>query len=367
MPFARPRRAAAAVSLVLASALLSACGSSSSPSATTAAPSATSSSSDAAATTSYPLTIENCGTEQTFTEPPKRVVILNGTSVAEVTSFIVLGIEDSIVGNAQSYGVSDDPTMVDRIAAVPTGGLSLNKNFDVPAEQVLALKPDLVVSTWSGGFDSSMGFATREHLAAAGASNLLNPVNCPYVKADASEQEKAAYANASVESSFEFLALLGEIFDVQGKAADVTTGLQARIEVVQDKVAALPTRTVLIAFPGMAMMTDNGVPAVFAGGVYDDVIRLAGGVNSFAGKDQAFLRTLNNEALAAASVDVLATGTFTPTEKPEDEAAKILQAFPTWEAAKNSSFVAVSDGIYLGPSNVYAIEKLAQELHPDAF
>jgi iron complex transport system substrate-binding protein len=80
----------------------------------------------------------------TFEKAPSRVLLLNGASVGEVESFVTLGIQDRIVANSQSYGVSDDPSMVDKVKAVPTGGLKLNENFEVPREQVLALKPDLL-------------------------------------------------------------------------------------------------------------------------------------------------------------------------------------------------------------------------------
>jgi iron complex transport system substrate-binding protein len=126
----------------------------------------------APAKTSYPLTIDNCGQKVTFTGAPQRVLILNGTSVGEVESFIQLGLQKNILANAQHYGVSDDPDMVAQIKALPTGGLTENKNFDVPAEQVLAAKPDLVVSTWSGGFDAKQGFATRERVGGDGAGQM---------------------------------------------------------------------------------------------------------------------------------------------------------------------------------------------------
>ena len=365
--FRTPARLSAAAAGL---ALLAACGAGSSapaaaPSSTT--PSAAASSTGAATRTTYPLTIDNCGVKLTFTQAPKRVVILNGTSVAEVESFLVLGLEGTIVANAQSYGVSDDPTMVERIKAVPTGDLKMNKNFDVPAEQVLALKPDLVVSTWSGGFDGKLGFATREQLSAAGSNTLVPAVNCANGKPDATAQEKAAYANASVTSSFDFLTLLGQVFDVQDKAAATVAELQGRLDAVAQKVQGKPVKSALIAFPGMSMMTSTGVPAVFAGGVYDDIVKRAGGVNAFAGKDNAALRDINTEALSAAKVDVLATGTFTPQEKPEVEAAKILKQFPSWEASKTNTFVTISDGAYIGPSIVFGVEKLAKAMHPDAF
>ncbi|MDX3006297.1 ABC transporter substrate-binding protein [Kribbella solani] len=319
------------------------------------------------AKTAYPLTIGNCGLKQTFTKPPSRVLILNGTSVGEAESFVLLGLQKNVLANGQSYGVSDDPAMVAKVAALPKSGLSINKNFDVPAEQVLALKPDLVVSTWSGGFQASSGFATREQLAAAGAATIVNPVNCAFGNPQATATEKAAYDAQGVESSFAFLTLLGQIFDVQQKAADTVAALRTRIDAVRTKVQGSAPKKVVIMYPGMSMMNENSLPAVMTGGIYDDVIKAAGGVNAFAGQSSDATRTINAEQLAAADVDVLVVGAFTPQEKPADEAAKLLKQFPQWNAAKTGTFTTVADGAYLGPLNAYAVEKIAKAAHPDKF
>ncbi|POM23152.1 corrinoid ABC transporter substrate-binding protein [Actinomadura rubteroloni] len=309
--------------------------------------------------TAYPLTFDNCGTKVTFRTPPRRVLILNGTSVGEVESFLMLGLGGSVVANAQSYGVSDDPSMIGRIKALPTGGVTANKNFDVPAEQVLKLRPDLVVSTWSGGFDARKGFATREQLAAAGITSLVNPVNCASGKPDATAAEKTAYKNQSINSSLEFLLLLGRIFDVQKRATELVDGLRARVDAIRRRVAGLPAKKVLIAYPGMAMMNANGLPAVMTGGIYDDVIRAAGGVNAFAGQGENLTRTLSREQLAAAQVDVLVVGLFTPQEKGDAEAAKLFAAYPQWRASRTRTYTVVSDGVYLGPLNAAGVEKIA--------
>ncbi|MFD0690846.1 ABC transporter substrate-binding protein [Actinomadura fibrosa] len=315
--------------------------------------------------TSYPLSFDNCGTKVSFSKAPQRVLILNGTSVAEVESFLMLGLEKHILANAQTYGVSDDPSMIAKIRALPTGGLTMNKNFDVPAEQVLKLKPDLVVSTWSGGFDAKRGFATREQLAAAGITTLVNPVNCANGKPDATAAEKRAYRNQSINSSFEFLLLLGRIFDAQQRAADLVSRLRGRIEAVRARTAGKPARKVLIAYPGMAMMNANGLPAVMTGGIYDDVIRAAGGTNSFSGRGEEVTRTLNKEQLATAQVDVLVVGLFTPQEKGEAEAARLFAAYPQWNASKTRTYAIVSDGVYLGPLNAVGVEKISKVVHAD--
>lgn len=314
--------------------------------------------------TAYPLTIDNCGVEVVFKEPPKRVLILNGLSVGEAQSFVLLGLQENVLANAQSYAVSDDPETDAAVKALPKGDLTQNKNFDVPAEQVLKAKPDLVVSAWSGGFDAKQGFATREQLAGAGINTLVNPVNCAKGKPDASQEEKETYAAQSTESGLRFLDLLGRVFDVQARAADVSKGLRDRIEAVRAATEGKPDKKILIAFPGMSMMNANGLPAIMTGGVYDDVIEAAGGVNAFAGQGEDATRTLNKEQLAAAQVDVLVIGLFTPGDKPEEEAAKLFEQFPQWNAAKNKTYTTVADSAYLGPLNAVAVEKIAKAAHP---
>jgi iron complex transport system substrate-binding protein len=316
--------------------------------------------------TTYPLTLDNCGHKVVLAGPPRRVLILNGTSVGEVESFIMLGLQRHILANAQSYGVSDDPAMVPAIKALPTGGLTTNNNFEVPAEQVLAAKPDLVVSHWSGGFDAKKGLATREQLAAAGINTLVNPVNCAYGKPEATAEEKRAHRQASIESSHEFLRLLGRVFDVQHKAAQVTADLRRRLEAVRARTAGRPPKKVLIAYPGMSAMNAGGLPAVWTGRVADEVVRAAGGTNAFEGLAPEAVSTINKEQLAAAQVDVLVVGLFTPAENAAAEARKLFAAYPQWRASRTGVYTTVADGVFLGPLNAAAAEKLAKAVQPDA-
>jgi iron complex transport system substrate-binding protein len=314
--------------------------------------------------TEYPLTIDNCGREVTFEAPPENVVIMNGASVGEVESFLVLGVEDAILANAQSYGISEDPAMVERIAALPDGGLTLNENFDVPAEQLLALEPDLVISTAAGGFDPAYGFAPRDELAAIGANSLITPANCALGATDATAEQQEAFANASVEDSYALLRVLGRVFDVQDKAEEVVADMTARIDAVEAAVEGTERPTALIVYPGMSMMNANGLPAVMAGGIFDDVLHRAGTLNSFA-DDADVTASLSQEQLAAADVDLLVVGGFTPGEDLDAEAQALFEAYPDWAASRTGSYVTVSDGVYLGPLNALAIEKIAQSAHPD--
>ncbi|HWM05469.1 MAG TPA: ABC transporter substrate-binding protein [Actinophytocola sp.] len=318
-----------------------------------------------ATATKYPVTIENCGRKVTFDEPPSRVVLLNGASVAEVESFLALGIEDAIVANGQSYGVSDKPGMVDKVAAVPTGGVKLNENFEIPREQIVALRPDLVVSTWAGGFDDKIGSITRDQLDQAGINSLVTPVNCAYGAPEALPADQQRFDSQSVESSFELLLTLGEIFDVQQAAADHVNEARAELDKITASARGKEPKSVLVAYPGMSTMNNNGLPAVFGGGIYDDIIERAGGKNTFAGKDTADLAEINAEAMAAADVDVLVVGLFQPNEDGEKLANDLFEKFPGWEASKTRRFTTVSDSFYLGPLNTVAVQKIADAAHRD--
>ncbi|GAA2689254.1 MULTISPECIES: ABC transporter substrate-binding protein [Actinosynnema] len=355
------RLSAAPLSATAALALLAACSSQASPTAgrePTAAPA-----SATASATTYPLTIDNCGTQITFTKAPSRVLLLNGASVAEAESLVALGLSDRVVANSQSYGVSDEPGMVEKVAALPTGGVSLNDNFEVPREQVIDLKPDLVISTWAGGFDDRIGSITRDQLAEAGINSLVTPANCANGATDPRPQDTEAYEKQSVESSYELLMTLGQVFDVQQKAADLVDTGRERVAAAAAKAEGEEPKSVLVVYPGMSTMTTTGAPAVFGGGIYDDIIAKAGGKNAFAGKSNAELAEVNVEALASADVDLLVVGLYQPGEDGPELAEELFAKYPAWKASASKRYVTVSDSPYLGPLNAIAVEKLATALH----
>ncbi|MDN5721509.1 ABC transporter substrate-binding protein [Corynebacterium sp.] len=316
----------------------------------------------------YPLMIDNCGYQMTFDKAPEKVVIMQGASVGEAETLIELGLEDRIEVSAQQYGASDIPGMAEKVDSLPDDGLNLNDAMDIPAEQVLSRQPDLVLSTYSGGFDEKQGFASRETLENAGINSIVTPPNCSYGKtANITPQEKEAFTNGSVQDSLDYISLIGQIFDVEDKADQLINDLQGKLDAVQTAVQGKEPQKVLIAFPSMAAMNSNGLPAVFSGGIYDSVITEAGGTPSFPG-EPGLTATLSPEQMQAADVDLLVVGSWNSGDMDIDaEAQKIFDANPGWEASKNKNYVVASDGVYYGPASVYGVEKIAHAAHPDAF
>lgn len=308
----------------------------------------------AASKTGYPVTIDNCGRSETFERPPSRVVVMNGASVAEVSTLLALGLGDRIVANEQSYGMSEVPGRVKAIKALPTGNIELNDAYDIPREAMLGLRPDLVLSTTSYGFDEKNGFATRDQLKQVAANTYVSPQGC---QQDTSKM--------TVADSYTLLRDLGRIFNVPGRAENLIAAAKKRIDGIAAKVKGRKAPKVMVLFSNMSM-GGNAFSSVVAHGIYNDILAKAGGSNAFESASKTSFADLSKEKVAATDVDALVVIGYNDPN-PAAYARKLLKEFPQWPAARKNKYVVLSDSMYLGPSNDLAVEEIAKLLHPDAF
>ncbi|WP_329388650.1 ABC transporter substrate-binding protein [Streptomyces sp. NBC_01716] len=302
----------------------------------------------------YPVTVENCGEKQTFTKAPERVVVMNGASVAEVSSLLALGLGDRIVANQQSYGRSEVKGRAEAIKALPTGDVKPNEAYDIPREAMLGLRPDLVLSITSYGFDAKNGFATRDDLSSVSANSYISPQGC------ADDPSRM-----SVADSHTLLRDLGKIFGVSDRAEKLIAESEKHIGTISAKVDGEEKPNVMVLFSNM-VMGGNDFSSIVANGIINDILTKAGGSNAFANSSRNTFADLSKEKVAATSVDALVVVSYNDPD-PEAYAEKLLKEFPQWPAAKNKTYTVLSDSIYLGPSNDVAVDKLARTLHPDAF
>lgn len=345
MSMNRPAAAALAAALCL---LTAACGSSSDDK-------ASAKSAEASATkTGYPVTLDNCGQKETFEKAPGRVVVMNGASVAEVSTLLALGLQDKIVANQQSYGMSEVAGRAAAIKALPTGDTKLNEAYDIPREAMLGLRPDLVLSVTTYGFDQKNGFATREQLKQTGANSYVSPQGCDD---DPSKM--------TVADSYQLLRDMGKIFNVRDKAEKLIAASEKNIAAVSEKVQGEKKPKIMVLFSNMSMGS-NDFSSVFAKGIVNDILAKAGGANAFENAATTTFADLSKEKVAATDVDALVVLSYNDPN-PAAYAKKLLKEFPQWPAAKNNAYVTLSDSMYLGPSNDLAVEKVAKVLHPDAF
>ncbi|MDX3314116.1 ABC transporter substrate-binding protein [Streptomyces sp. NPDC054884] len=338
----RPVTAVLAGALCLATA---ACGASSSPTVEAAAK---------ANAAGYPVSIKNCGQTTTYTKAPSRVVVMNGASVAEVSSLLALGLGDRIVANGQSYGMSEVADRAKAIKALPTGDIELNDAYDIPREAMLGLSPDLVLSTTSYGFDSKNGFATRDDLKAVSANSYISPQGC--------DQDTS---RMTVADSYRLLRDLGKIFHVSDRAEKLIAASEKKISGVSAKVKGEKAPNVMVVFSNMSM-GGNDFSSIAANGIWNDVLAKAGGSNAFSSASRTSFADLSKEKVAAEPVDALVVISYNDPN-PAAYARTLLKEFPQWPAAKNNRYTVLSDSIYLGPSNDLAVDNLARMLHPDAF
>ncbi|MFJ6665214.1 ABC transporter substrate-binding protein [Streptomyces sp. NPDC091383] len=345
MSMNRPAAAALAAALCL---LTGACGSSSAGRADDDPAGA------AGSKSGYPVTIDNCGVKETFEKAPSRVVVMNGASVAEVSTLLALGLGDRIVANEQTYGMSEVPGRAAAIKKLPTGDVKLNDAYDIPREAMLGLRPDLVLSTTSYGFDRKNGFATRDQLKAVGANTYVSPQGC--------DQDTS---KMTIADSYRLLRDMGEVFHVSDRAEKLIAASEQNIAAVTAKVKGKKKPKVMVLFSNMSM-GGNDFGSVVAKGVYNDILARAGGSNAFENAAKGSFADLSKEKVAATDVDALVVIGYNDPN-PAAYARKLLKEFPQWPAAKNNTYVTLSDSMYLGPSNDLAVRKIAGMLHPDAF
>ncbi|MGM9332665.1 ABC transporter substrate-binding protein [Streptomyces murinus] len=340
-------RPAAAAALAAALCLLTAgCGSSSADKAT--------GTTAAASATGYPVTVDNCGVKETFAKAPSRVVVMNGASVAEVSTLLALGLGDRIVANEQSYGMSEVPGRAAAIKKLPTGDVKLNDAYDIPREAMLGLRPDLVLSTTSYGFDQKNGFATRGQLKDVGANTYVSPRGC--------DQNTSGM---TIADSYRLLRDMGKVFAVSDRAEKLIAASEKNIAAVTAKVKGEKKPKVMVLFSNMSM-GGNDFSSVVAKGIYNDILARAGGSNAFESASRTSFADLSKEKVAATDVDALVVIGYNDPN-PAAYARKLLKEFPQWPAAKNDTYVTLSDSMYLGPSNDVAVRKIAGMLHPNAF
>ncbi|QFR01812.1 ABC transporter substrate-binding protein [Streptomyces phaeolivaceus] len=306
----------------------------------------------AAAGTGYPVTLDNCGDSEKFTEAPSRVVVMNGASVAEVSTLLALGLDDRIVANQQSYGMSEVEGRAAAIKKLPSGDVKLNDAYDIPRETMIGLRPDLVLSTTSYGFDEKNGFATREQLKDVAAHSYVSPQGC--------DQDTS---RMTVADSYTLLRDMGKIFDKGDEAEKLIAASEKKIAGITAKAKGEEQPKVMVLFSNMAM-GGNDFSSVVAKGVYNDILAKAGGTNAFENASKTSFADLSKEKVAATDVDALVVIGYNDPD-PAAYAEKLLKEFPQWPAAKNKTYVALSDSMYLGPSNDLAVEKIAEMLHPD--
>lgn len=293
--------------------------------------------SDAAHTT-YPLTLDNCGTSVTFDKAPQRVVAIKSTSIEMM---LALGLGNRIVGTA----FPDGPYST---TWAPTTPLPLISDKVPGQEATLALQPDLVYAGWESNVTAD-GAGDRATLAGLGVNTLVSPAAC---------QESAYQPNPLTwDDIFAEIELVGEIFDVQGAASALVAKMQGRLSAVTPDTRGL---TALWYSSG----TKAGVPYVGAGIGNPELVMKAVGLTNIAAEVPMTWSSLSWEAVIAADPDVIVVvdSAWGPAQMKIDK-FESDPAISSLTAVKNHRYLIVPfPAGEAGVRSVEAVETLSAQL-----
>ncbi|WP_059051720.1 ABC transporter substrate-binding protein [Paenibacillus senegalimassiliensis] len=271
------RKVSIGVILVLLLAIVAGCGSVASPEDSltgqeNAGSNSASSSGEegVAGSTSYPLTIVNhalsgeggtwTAKEQRFEQSPEKVVA-NTQPAAEL--LIRLGLTEKMVGVAALYG-EVAPDIADEFATIPV----LSKDY-VGKELVLGANPDLVLGRGDLFADADWGVGTVDALNELSIKTFV---------------QNTSVKGADLESLFQDIEQIGQIFDIQERATQYAEDLRKRVETIK---SITPAAEKPVSFAYISS-SEKGAVAVYSGAndtFQADALRLLNLENSFGEAD----------------------------------------------------------------------------------
>ncbi|TWD83307.1 iron complex transport system substrate-binding protein [Kribbella amoyensis] len=284
--------------------------------------------------------VMRCG-ESVEYRKPERAVAYEGGSADKLFS---LGLVDQVAGYVMPPAnppVSESPWAADYAKVKMLSDDLLNK------EVVVEARADLVVAGWRSGFSEQRGI-TPEILDGLSIQSFMHSESC--YNYPGFPQKLPPF-----EALYSDLERLGQIFGVSGKATEVVGGLKQRVGKVVEQA---PKEN-----PVSVFLYDSGTDQPFTAGNQvppNDIIKLAGGRNIFAGLEQRWTQ-VGWEAVAKAAPEVIII-----LDYGDQPAAKKIEFLKTsartknLPAVKNNKFFVLdyNEGIS-GPRNIDGLEKFA--------
>ena len=260
------------------------------------------------------------GDELTFDAPPERVVAL-APSFVEI--FCAVDACDVLVAVDEN---SNFPPEVESITKL--------SGFDPSVEGIVASEPDLVVISFDPG-------GLEDALEGLGITVLF--LESP----------------RSLTEVYDQIAVLGDVVDKSGQAADVVADMQSRVEAV---TSLLPGGGGPSVYHELDSTLFSAGPGSFIGDLYD----VLGAANIANATGSAFPQ-LSNEAIIEANPEVIILGDEGLGETVESVAAR-----PGWDtisAVQTGRIHGVEPDLISrpGPRIVEALEELAKLLYPEVF
>lgn len=188
----------------------------------------------------WPLTVENCGSAETFSQPPARVVTIGQH---ETELLLALGLEKKLVGTAVWFGKL--PPELESKGA----GLKRLADNSPGFEAVAAQKPELVLAQYSWHVGPQGEVATRAQFEQLGIRTWISPADCIGKSVtDSSNRDGARTTPYTLDTLFREITQLSQIFDVQARGEALNRTLSARIARAQQQAGKHRTHPLKVVF-----------------------------------------------------------------------------------------------------------------------
>ncbi|MDT0318768.1 ABC transporter substrate-binding protein [Streptomyces millisiae] len=289
----RTRRARLAVPPLLAAALLlPACGAEVEPAADGEGQAET-------------VTVPRCGEDVEYRRPERAVVYEGGSA----DKLFALGLTDHVHGYVMPPAnppVEESPWAEEYARVEMLSDDLLNRELVVDAEA------DLVVAGWRSGFSDERGI-TPEILDGLGIQSFMHSETCYNYPGHPAEF-------TPFEGLYRDLELLGRIFGVEERAAQVVTELRDRVAAVADQAPE--------GRPPRVFVYDSGTDQPFTSGNQappHEIIDIAGGENVFADLTDRWT-TVSWESVVEAEPEVIVVVDY--EDQPVEEKIEFLRTSP---------------------------------------
>ncbi|MCB5204570.1 ABC transporter substrate-binding protein [Neorhizobium sp. T786] len=179
-----------------------------------------------AAPTSYPLRLENCGTELSVAKAPQRAVGL-GQNSTEI--MLMLGLAERMAGSAIWVSpvlpeLAAENAKVDRIA-------DSTPNF----EAVVAKVPDFIAVQFLTSVGPQGRVGTRQQFEDLGVPSYVSPTDC--VVTDNTLSDGTRSQMLTMDLLYQEIDELSRIFDIADRGQALIGELKVREEAVRQRVA----------------------------------------------------------------------------------------------------------------------------------
>ncbi|WP_223449952.1 MULTISPECIES: ABC transporter substrate-binding protein [unclassified Pseudomonas] len=291
--------------------------------------------------TKYPLTIQSCNRDVTFTQAPKHAV---SHDINMTQMMLALGLKPSMAGYS---GVSGWKSVTPQMQTILDGLPELAAKYP-SVETLLNANVDFFFAGWDYGMRVG-GDLTPQTLQPLGINVYELTESCAFVM---------KRPPASLEDTYNDLRNLGKIFDVQDRANALITDMQAQVADVRKDLPADKPRVFLYDSGEDRAMTSGRL------GMPQALIDAAGGRNILDDVEASWTR-VNWENVVERNPQVIVIVDY--GEVTAEQKTQFLldnKALQSVDAIKNQRFIVIP---YVqatpGIDNVLAVETLAKGFH----